>query len=81
MLIAFAAFEIVHPDLRAGEAAVEESWRFATLTLGCQVPVLALGLISLAGRKRVCWVGWIIHLAFTLWLIIVIVWLTYFWHW
>jgi hypothetical protein len=80
-LIALALFQIVHPDLRAGEAAVAESWRFATLTLGCQVPVLTLALISLSGRRWVFWAGWIIHLAFTLWLIIVIVWLTYFWHW
>ena len=81
MLIALSLFAFIHPDLRAGEAAVEGSGRFAMLTLVCEVPVLALGLTSLAGRKRVYWTGCITHLAFALWLIIVIVWLTYFWHW
>jgi hypothetical protein len=81
ILIAFAAFEIVHPDLRAGEAAVEESWRFAKLTLGCEVPVLTLALTSMPERRKVFWAGWIIHVGFTLWMIVVVVWLTFFWHW
>jgi hypothetical protein len=81
VLVAFSLFDLIHPDLRAGEAAVEESWRFAMLLLGFEVPVLTLALISLSDRKKAFWAGWIIHLALTLWLIVLIVWLTFFWHW
>jgi hypothetical protein len=80
-LIVLALLAFVHPNLRAGEAAVEENWRFALLTLGCEVPVLALALISLRAWKWAFWAGWIIHIAFTLWLIVVFVWLSFFWHW
>jgi hypothetical protein len=64
----------------AGEAAIQESRRFA-MTLGCEVPVSALALISLSHRTKLFWAGWIIHALLTLWLIVVVVWLKFFWHW
>jgi hypothetical protein len=81
MLIAFSVFAFIHPDLWGGEATVESNWRFALLTLCCEVPVLALALISLPDRRKAFWAGWIIHALFTLWLIVVVVWLAFFWHW
>jgi hypothetical protein len=82
ILIAISLFDIIHPDIRSGRAAVESNWRFDRVILGCEVPVLALALISLGHwRKRTFWAGWSIHLAFTLWLSSIFVWLKFFWHW
>jgi hypothetical protein len=81
MLIALSLFAFIHPDLRAGEATVESNWRFALLTPCCEAPVLALALILLPDRRKAFWAGWIIHALFTLWLIVVVVWLAFFWHW
>jgi len=81
ILIAFCLFSVIHPDHRAGEAAVEANRRFSLIALGCEVPVLTLALISMAWWKRAFWVGWAIHFLFTPWLIVVVVWLEFFWHW
>jgi hypothetical protein len=45
------------------------------------VPVLILASISLRHFRYAFWLGWIVNLAFTLWLSVVLVWLEFFWHW
>lgn len=81
ILVAFAVLDLVHADPRIGLAAIDSNRRFDLIILGCEVPVLTLAVISLAHWKKAFWAGWIIHLAFTLWLTAVFVWLRFFWHW
>ena len=81
ILIAPAILDFVHPDARIGQAALDANRRFYLLLLACELPVLALAIISWGRSKKAFWLGWAIHVAFTVWLIVMLVWLEFFWHW
>jgi hypothetical protein len=81
VVIALVLFGMAHPDSREGQAAVESNHRFYLIVLACELPVLILGLISFRYFKYPFWLGWAVNLVFTLWLIAVLVWLEFFWHW
>jgi hypothetical protein len=76
-----AVFGLAYPDVRAGQAAIQSNRSFYLIVLAFELPVLALALISLRYFKYVFWLGWAANLVFTVWLIAVLVWLEFFWHW
>jgi hypothetical protein len=80
-LVAIALVEMLHPDARAGLAANQADRRFYWIIFGCEVPVMALALISQRRFKKAFWVGWGIHMALAVWLTAVVTWLQFFWHW
>jgi hypothetical protein len=72
---------LVHSDPRIGQAAIEANRRQYLLVLACELPVLMLALLSLKHFKWAFWLGWVVNLAFALYLTVIIIWLEFFWHW
>jgi hypothetical protein len=81
MLIVLAIVGIVHPDPREGLATIEANRRQYLFVLACEIPVLVFALISLRQLKKLFWLGWGIHAAFTACVVSVVIWLEFFWHW
>ena len=81
IMLAVVVFGLAFPDIKQGQAAVAANRRFYLAILGFELPVLALGLISLRFSKCTFWIGWAINLILTLLLIAMVVWLEFFWHW
>ena len=79
--LALTAFELMRPDARTGQAAIESNRRFYLIVITVESPVLMLALISTLYFKYAFWFGWSVNLVFTLWLAVVLVWLEFFWHW
>ena len=80
-IVALAFVGFAHPDPRNGQAAVESDRRFYVLFLACEIPVLALALISLRCFNWAFWMGWTINLASAIYLSVIVIWLEFFWHW
>jgi len=80
-LLVLAAAGLVHTDAREGLAAIEANRRQYLFVLACELPVLVLALVSLERRKKLFWLGWGIHAAFTSCVAAVVIWLEFFWHW
>jgi len=80
-IVALAIFGLSDPDPRNGRAAIEADRRFYLLFLACELPVLALALISLRFFKWAFWLGWIVNLVLALYLTVIVIWLEFFWHW
>jgi hypothetical protein len=81
IVLALTAFELIRPDARTGQAAIESNRRFYLIVIAVELPVLMLALISTLYFKYAFWPGWSVNLVFTLWLSSVLVWLQFFWHW
>jgi hypothetical protein len=81
LVIAVAVVDLLHPDRRIGVAAIEANQRFYRMLLAFELPAWALALVSLTGFKKAFWAGWIIHGLFAMWLVVILVWLQFFWHW
>lgn len=81
ILLAPAVADFVHPDLRTGLAALQSNRKEDLLIMGCELPVLALALISLKRFSKLYWVGWGIHALLSAYWTVIIVWLEFFWHW
>jgi hypothetical protein len=81
IVIAVALFGLAFPDTKEGQAAVVSNRRFYLDILAIELPVLALGLISLRRFKYAFWLGWTINLILMLLLIALMIWLKFFWHW
>ncbi len=81
VLLVLAAAGLVHTDTREGLAAIEANRRQYLFVLACEVPVLVLALVSLERGKKLFWLGWGIHAAFTSCVVAVVIWLEFFWHW
>jgi hypothetical protein len=81
IVLALTTFELIHPDARIGQAAIESNRRFYLIVIAVELPVLILALISSWYFKYAFWLGWSVNLVFTLWLAVVLVWLEFFWHW
>jgi hypothetical protein len=81
LLLALTVLGMTHANTRMGQAAVDSDRRFYRIVLGFELPVLILALISLRYFKYSFWLGWAVNLVFTVWLVAVLVWLEFFWHW
>jgi hypothetical protein len=81
VLLALAAAGLVHTDAREGLATLEANRRQYLFVFACELPVLVLALVSLERRKKLFWLGWGIHAAFTSCVVAVVIWLEFFWHW
>lgn len=81
VLAILAVAGLVHSDSREGLAAMEANHRQYPFVLACELPVLLLALVSLERRKKLFWLGWGIHAAFTACVVAVVIWLEFFWHW
>jgi len=79
-LVILAGVGLLHPDFREGLAAVEANRREYLFVLAWEIPVLAFALVS-SGRKKLFWLGWGIHAAFSAYVLTVVIWLKFFWHW
>jgi hypothetical protein len=80
-LLAPSVADLVRPDARIGLAAIQSNRRFDLMIIACELPVLALALISMKRFSKLYWVGYGLHAALTAWLGVVIIWLEFFWHW
>jgi len=82
IVLGYALFDLAHPDVRIGRAAIESNRRFELLTLACELPVVILAVVSVRFNQKICyWLGWSINLAYGIWLGIIVIWLEFFWHW
>lgn len=81
ILLAPAVADFVHPDPRIGLAALQSNRNQELLIMGCELPVLALALVSLRGFSKLYWLGWAIHTALSVYWTVIFVWLEFFWHW
>jgi hypothetical protein len=80
-LIVVAGLGLLNPDMRQGMATVEANRRQYSLVLAWELPVLVLALVSLQRLKKLFWLGWAIHAAFTVLIAVIVIWLEFFWHW
>jgi hypothetical protein len=80
IVLALTGFELIRPGARIGQAAIESNRRFYLIVLTVELPVPILASISLRHFGHAFWLGWIVNLAFTLWLLVVLVWREFFWH-
>jgi hypothetical protein len=80
-VLAVAVIGLVHVDPRIGLAAIESNRREYLFCLACELPVFILALISWRRFKWAFWLGWGINVAFSLFILVIIVWLEFFWHW
>jgi hypothetical protein len=81
LLAILAVAGLLHQDMRQGLATVQANRREYRLMLECEIPVLALALASIRWHKKLFWVGWAIHVAFTVFVAVIVIWLEFFWHW
>jgi hypothetical protein len=81
LTLVLAILGLVHADPRIGQAALADNRREYGLVICVEVPVLALALASVKGRRWPFWLGWSIHAAFAVFVGIVVVWLEFFWRW
>jgi len=81
ILVGFALTNLINQDPRVGLGAIAANRRFGLLIAGGELPVLAMVLLSLKWLDKLYWFGWGIHAALTVWLVVVIIWLEFFWHW
>jgi len=81
MLVIVAVTGLLHQDMRDGLATVEANRRQYRMLLECEIPVLALALVSLRWQRKLFWVGWAIHAALTGFVAVIVIWLEFFWHW
>jgi len=82
MLVIVAVTGLLHQNMQDGLATVEASRRQYRMVLECEIPVLALALLSLRWRQKMLFrVGWAIHAAFAVLVLAIVIWLEFFWHW
>jgi hypothetical protein len=82
VLLIVAIAGLLQQDMRQGLATVEAIRREYLFVLGCESPVVVFALFPIAWlRKALFWLGWLIHLAFTAYVAMVVIWLKYSWHW
>jgi hypothetical protein len=81
IVLGLTVFELIHPDAKIGQAALESDRRFYLIVLAVEPPVLVFASISTLYFKYAFWLGWSVNFVFTLWLAAVLVWLEFFWHW
>jgi hypothetical protein len=72
---------LVHQDPRHGLAVIEANRQSSLMILAFELPALGLALVSLRGFRKLFWVGWSIHVAFSASLAAAVIWLEFFWHW
>lgn len=81
-LVIVAIAGLLHTDIREGLATVEANRKEYRFILACEIPVLVLGLLSLRWLKKSSfWTGWAMHVAFSAFVVFMVIWLEFFWHW
>jgi hypothetical protein len=80
-VLAVAIIGLAHVDPRIGLAAIESNRREYLFCLACELPVLILALISWRGFRWAFWLAYGINVAFSIFVLVIIVWLEFFWHW
>ena len=80
-VLAIALIGLLHVDPRIGEAAIEANRRQYIFILACESPVFLLALLSWERFKWAFWLGWGLNVAFSLFILVIVVWLEFFWHW
>jgi hypothetical protein len=80
-VLAVAVTGLVHVDSRIGQAAIESNRREYLFCVACELPVFLLALISWKRFQWAFWLGWGINVAFSVFVLTIIVWLEFFWHW
>ena len=81
LVLMFAIANLAFQDERAGLAAVEANRRFALLIGSCELPAFVLAVLSARRLALPFWIGWGIHTALTILLIVLVIWAEFFWHW
>jgi hypothetical protein len=81
ILFVTAVTNLIAQDPRAGLATIDANRRFDLMIAGPELSALVLALVSLKKLDKLYWVGWGIHVALSIWLTVVFVWLEFFWHW
>jgi hypothetical protein len=81
ILLAAAVYGLLHQDPRNGSAAINANLRQYHFLMACEFSVLALAVGSFSRFKKIFWAGWAIHAAFAGFLLFVVIWLEFFWHW
>jgi hypothetical protein len=81
IIVAASVAEYVFADPRTGMAAISANRQFDRINLACEIPVVILALLSLRGSRKIFWGGWAIHAGFAAWIVTIVVWLEFFWHW
>jgi hypothetical protein len=80
-VIAVAIVGLVFVDSRIGQAAIESNRKQYMFCLACELPVFILALISSRGFKWAFRLGYGINAAFSIFVMVIVVWLEFFWHW
>ena len=80
-VLAVCMIGLVHVDPRIGLAAIESNRREYLFLLACEAPVFLLALISWKRFKWAFWLGYGINVAVSIFVLVIIVWLEFFWHW
>jgi hypothetical protein len=80
-VLAVAIFGLLSVDPRIGQAAIESNREEYLFCVACELPVFILALISWKRLKWAFWLGYGINVAFSIFVLVIIVWLEFFWHW
>jgi hypothetical protein len=80
-VLAVCVLGLVRIDPRMGQAAIAANRRSYLMIVAWELPVLILALLSWRKSKWAFWLGWAINGAFTVFLIVITVWLEFFWRW
>jgi hypothetical protein len=81
VILALSVIGLAHVDPREGLAAIETNRKEYLFFLACQLPVFLLALISWKRFKWAFWLGWGINVAFSIFVLVIVVELEFFWHW
>ena len=82
VVLTYVLLDLWHPDIRAGRAAVDSNRRFDFITLACELPAALLACVAWARSQKLSfWLGWSLNFGYGIWIVVVLVWLEFFWHW
>jgi hypothetical protein len=80
-VLAVAIIGLLHVDPRIGQGAIESNRKEYLFCVACEVPVFILALISWKRFKWAFWLGYGINVAFSIFVLVILIWLEFFWHW
>lgn len=81
ILAVIAITNFINQDPRSGTAAIRANRGFDLPIIACESPAFVLALASLKRFGKLGWLGWGLHVALSVWLVVVIIWIEFFWHW
>jgi hypothetical protein len=80
-VLAVALVGLIFADPRIGQAAIESNRKEYLFCLACELPVFILALVSWKRFKWAFWLGYGINAAFSILVLVIVIWLEFFWHW